>query len=230
MDENTRGFVFTAGLSPGTHTLVVEYTSPLASYSFSHTPVQYHQFLYVLAPAKAWKDFGDLLINIRTPENFIILSSPPLEKARNHYTGQFTGIPSDFLTISAVYENNYDAVETTGNIIAFSSYLLLLVSILYLRRQSHSLIGKNILALFSFLPFFFFRGIGASVITAIATFPEYIGSAYLLSYTETRFTLLRWFLAYLPCLLIAGFIEWLTDKRIFSGFFSLVLDPLRKKR
>jgi hypothetical protein len=64
-------------------------------------PTTTWQVLYILAPAREWKSFGQLEVTVRLPANWECLSTTKLERDGDVLRGSFDGIPSDSLIVGA---------------------------------------------------------------------------------------------------------------------------------
>jgi hypothetical protein len=97
--RNSTSIVFTAEIAPGLHTLKVCYHAP-AGMNLSGNPLVYHQFAYVLAPAKSWEHFGGLDVAIRFPEGWSIACTPEMARDGDILRGSFKDIPADAIAIT----------------------------------------------------------------------------------------------------------------------------------
>lgn len=91
---------FRLKFAPGQHTVRVKYDlRPTAMCSGS--PLRYWQLAYVLAPARQWAGFGSLDAQVLLPEGWQLATSLPMEKDVQGWRGRWSGVPADFLTLSA---------------------------------------------------------------------------------------------------------------------------------
>lgn len=62
-----------------------------------------YQIVYILAPAKAWKDFGTLNVTVNYPPDWHISTTLPMtETEPGLLTAQFDGIPANYLAVTSV--------------------------------------------------------------------------------------------------------------------------------
>jgi hypothetical protein len=60
----------------------------------------YH-IAYILAPAKAWKAFGNLEVEVKLAPDWRFVTTLPMEQVDNTLTATFEGIPADYLIVTA---------------------------------------------------------------------------------------------------------------------------------
>lgn len=96
-DLKTLGFTLT--VSPGEHTIGVNYRAP-ASKNMTSYPHASQQFAYVLAPAKSWDGFGKLDVTVHVPEGWQAASEPALTRDGDTLRATFDGIPADALALT----------------------------------------------------------------------------------------------------------------------------------
>ena len=90
---------FTVVIPPGPRTLKVRYSAEAATH-LNGRPTVYRQFAYVLAPARAWSEFGGLDVKIRLPENWRIACTPPLIREGDTLVGSFDDLPADAIALT----------------------------------------------------------------------------------------------------------------------------------
>ncbi len=90
---------FTLKLPKGKHTLKAKYKAEPTVYKDIGV-MKGWQFAYSLAPAKDWKSFGGLNLNINIPNDWKFFSNVKLEQNGENLTGNFKEIPADFLAIT----------------------------------------------------------------------------------------------------------------------------------
>jgi hypothetical protein len=97
-DPIPHGLQFTVPLSPGEHAIAVQYTARPSSDN-RHTYRDY-TLDYWLSPARQWRSFGSLMVEVWTPPGWQTEVSPPLEPQGNqHWQSTFAELPSDRLTL-----------------------------------------------------------------------------------------------------------------------------------
>jgi hypothetical protein len=122
---NSTSVVFTAEIAPGLHTLKVCYHAH-ASMNLSGDPLVYHQFAYVLAPAKSWEHFGGLDVTIRFPEGWSIACTPEMARDGDTLRGSFTDIPADAvaITIQAPTPPAYERYKQISKVLLIAVVLI----------------------------------------------------------------------------------------------------------
>ncbi|MCE9561771.1 MAG: hypothetical protein K8U57_06920 [Planctomycetes bacterium] len=90
---------FSLDVPPGAHTLVVKYTAAVGTNWRGH-PLRYHQFAYVLAPARSWEGFGGLDVAVYLPENWAATTTPDLIREGDILRGSFPNVPADSIAIT----------------------------------------------------------------------------------------------------------------------------------
>ncbi len=90
---------FTASLSPGSHTVDVRYGAVPAHFH-GHAVFREHTVAYSLAPARAWKSFGGLDVEVLLPPGWEARSLPALTRAGDTLAAHFAALPADHLVIT----------------------------------------------------------------------------------------------------------------------------------
>ena len=83
----------------GLHTLKVRYAAEAAIHHYG-APTLYHQFAYVLAPARTWAAFGGLDVTIHLPGGWRVACTPQLIREGATLTGAFADLPSDAIALT----------------------------------------------------------------------------------------------------------------------------------
>ncbi|MEZ4269732.1 MAG: hypothetical protein R3F39_25515 [Myxococcota bacterium] len=91
---------FHVTLAPGQHTIDVRYAAEPATFD-GRAILREHTVAYALAPARAWKSFGGLDVEVLLPPGWDAKSLPPLTRAGDALTGKFAALPADHLVITA---------------------------------------------------------------------------------------------------------------------------------
>lgn len=94
------GITFALRLTSGTHRIRVRYLARASQVS-GNSPVRYWQLGYVLAPARNWKNFGQLDVTVEVPSRWQLASSLPLQREGDMLRGTFHGVPADALGLTA---------------------------------------------------------------------------------------------------------------------------------
>lgn len=104
-----QGLLFQLAVPPGKHRVEVSYLAEAsAEASTDRERIRWHVH-YILAPARAWKSFGDLSVEVRVPAGWQLEGSVPLHRGSvddpaqsgDLYTSDFTGLPADVLQFQA---------------------------------------------------------------------------------------------------------------------------------
>jgi len=123
---NLKSAKFTINLPKGKHILKAKYKAEPTVYKDIGI-MKGWQFAYSLAPARDWKSFGGLNLNIKIPKDWQFFSNLKLEQAGETLTGKFDQIPADFLavTIQAPVPTSYN----TWVDITFFTFLACLLAV-----------------------------------------------------------------------------------------------------
>lgn len=89
----------TVTIPPRKQDLKVRYAAQTATHLLGK-PTIYHQFAYVLAPAKAWSAFGGLDVTIYLPPKWQVATTPEFTRKGDVLTGQFTELPGDAIALT----------------------------------------------------------------------------------------------------------------------------------
>lgn len=102
---------FSVVAPPGESVLTVRYRAA-ATHTYAR-PAMYRQFVYILAPARAWAGFGGLEVTVHVPEEWTVVSSPGLQRDSGVLRGNFTDVPADAiaLTLRPPVAAGYDGVK-----------------------------------------------------------------------------------------------------------------------
>ncbi len=97
--SEVKPMALTVNIPSGKHDLRVEYAAQTATH-LSGKPTIYHQFAYILAPAKAWSAFGGLDVTIYLPRNWQVAITPALNRKGDVLQGAFTDLPGDAIALT----------------------------------------------------------------------------------------------------------------------------------
>ncbi len=93
-------------------------TAPLyPAIDLSWTPAVYN-YTYLLSPAKTWKSFGELTVDIHTPYYMTQCSLETFTKTENGYTMSANGLPESELTFTLSSAENPDGPDWTDNLLS----------------------------------------------------------------------------------------------------------------
>jgi hypothetical protein len=90
---------FTLTIPSGRQELKVRYAAELTE-NRNGTPTLFHQFAYVLAPAKSWSRFGGLDVTVQVPDGWQTATSPNLHRDGDTLRASFEELPADSLTLT----------------------------------------------------------------------------------------------------------------------------------
>lgn len=102
-------YEMTVVIPEGSHKIRVQYRAE-GSVHRTGRPTLYHQFAYILAPARAWSGFGGMDVTIQIPRNWIVSCNLPLQRTGDILSGNFSELPADAiaLTTQAAVSDTYD--------------------------------------------------------------------------------------------------------------------------
>ncbi|MEK7724319.1 MAG: hypothetical protein AAB336_08240 [Acidobacteriota bacterium] len=115
---------FTLNIPKGKHTLKAIYKAEPTVYK-NIGVMKGWQFAYSLSPAKDWKSFGGLNLNIKIPKDWKFFSNLKLEQNGENLTGNFKELPADFLAVTT--QAPIPASYNTSTDITFFTFLACLV-------------------------------------------------------------------------------------------------------
>jgi hypothetical protein len=101
-------YAMTVVIPEGSHKLRVQYRAEAAVHSYGQ-PTLYHQFAYILAPARAWSGFGGMDVTIQLPRDWSVSCNLPLQRTGDVLAGRFSELPADAiaLTTQAAVSDSY---------------------------------------------------------------------------------------------------------------------------
>ena len=115
-------------LREGKHTLVVKYNAePTTTYLYpTNSLTKIHTLSYALYPAKNWKSFGGLQLNVKYPSSWEIKSNVGTKGKSGQLNKSFNNIPSDFLHIHIRYS------EVRAKFLLYGCYVIIAGLFFYL--------------------------------------------------------------------------------------------------
>ena len=90
----------TVVIPEGSHKLRVQYRAEAAIHRFGQ-PTIYHQFAYILAPARSWSRFGGMDVTIQLPHGWNFACNLPLQRTGDVLAGSFSEVPADAIALTA---------------------------------------------------------------------------------------------------------------------------------
>ncbi len=136
-----RWYEYTITLKPG-ETIVNTVTAPIyPSFHTTYEPPIY-EYIYLLSPAKSWKQFGPISVIVNTPYYMTESGPEAFEHTNNRYTCHFTGLPEEELTFTLCQESDPTAPSHTlsmfSPIFMIAVLLLLIVGVCILMRKNNT--------------------------------------------------------------------------------------------
>jgi hypothetical protein len=100
--ETVSSYAFNVTIPSGQSTLSVTYNAEPQQYrTGGYTDrLESYQFAYILAPARAWADFGGLDVTVRLSSGWRAASRPGLERVGDELRGSFSELPADALALT----------------------------------------------------------------------------------------------------------------------------------
>ncbi len=92
-------YAMTVVIPQGSHKLRVQYRAEAAVHRYGQ-PTLYHQFAYILAPARAWSGFGGMDVTIQLPKDWSVSCNLPLQRTGDMLAGSFSELPADAITMT----------------------------------------------------------------------------------------------------------------------------------
>lgn len=89
----------TVSIPPGEQDLKVSYLTQTTTHLLGK-PTIFHQFAYVLAPAKSWAAFGGLDITVHLPPAWQVAITPTLTREGDDLKGAFSELPDDAISLT----------------------------------------------------------------------------------------------------------------------------------
>lgn len=99
-DTQHEWILFTVPLQTGQQVIEVSYEVEAGAYYSLYYTARYWQTAYILAPARTWKSFGKLEVEVLAPDNWQVKSNLPLVQQGHLWTASFDGLPADFITLT----------------------------------------------------------------------------------------------------------------------------------
>jgi hypothetical protein len=100
---------FSIPLKPGQHNIEVSYEVEAgAYYALKHT-ARFWQTAYILAPARQWKSFGGLDLEVLAPDGWQVRSNLSLANQGEKWVASFEALPADFIALTTVHPTGSEA-------------------------------------------------------------------------------------------------------------------------
>jgi hypothetical protein len=127
-DTQHEWILFTVPLRTGRQTIEVSYEVEAGAYYSPDHTAKYWQTAYILSPAKTWKSFGGLTLEVMAPANWPVKSNLPLVNEGERWTGRFDSLPADFLTLTTQHPDGrrVAAMGLAGSAVFFAFCTILL--------------------------------------------------------------------------------------------------------
>lgn len=104
-DTQHEWILFTVPLQTGKQTIEVSYEVEAGSYYYERSTAKYWQTAYILAPARTWKSFGGLDLEVLAPDNWQVKSNLPLVNQGQQWSASFDSLPADFIALTTQHPN-----------------------------------------------------------------------------------------------------------------------------
>ncbi len=104
-DTQHEWILFTVPLQTGRQTIEVTYEVEAGAYYSQYHAAKYWQTAYILAPARTWKSFGGLDLEVLAPNNWQVKSNLPLQNQGQSWTASFDSLPADFISLTTQHPN-----------------------------------------------------------------------------------------------------------------------------
>lgn len=99
-DTQHQWIQFTVPLQTGKQSIEVTYEVEAGAYYSQYHTARYWQTAYILAPARTWKSFGGLDLEVLAPENWQVKSNLGLMNQGQSWTASFDCLPADFIALT----------------------------------------------------------------------------------------------------------------------------------
>lgn len=128
--------LFTVPLQTGRQSIEVSYEVEAGRYYSEKYTALFWQTAYILAPARTWKSFGGLDVEVLAPETWQVKSNLPLVNQGQQWTASFDSLPADFIALTTVHPNNKRVlVIDTSEMFYFFGMMTLLIGLRHMIRR-----------------------------------------------------------------------------------------------
>lgn len=127
--STTRYVRFRISIDSGAHTLQAKYVANMAVMDLSYF-VNEHLFTYVLSPARQWKGYEGLDLQVYIPQGWLYRSNLTFDVAENKLTGSWTKLPGDYLYVITHADDSTG--DTIVNWFTYGLWLLVIAIFLWL--------------------------------------------------------------------------------------------------
>lgn len=182
--EGLSGAHFKIPLASGEQSIKVSYEVTPPVYHPAGRPYREHQFAYVLAPAKHWRSFGELNLELKMPPGFEYRSEPALKLQE-----RFAQLPADAFVITVARQGRFVdyAVGVTGAAGALAVFLAFHLGGRRRIESAVALVVKGIVAGLAGACLVFFAGLGAPLLDQVQLDATQVSRSF--SYARTFTTL-----------------------------------------
>lgn len=161
---------FTVPLQTGRQSIEVTYEVEAGEYYSQYHTAKYWQTAYILAPARTWKSFGGLDLEVLAPDKWQVKSNLPLQNQGQSWTASFDSLPADFISLTTQHPNGKRVfVVGTLQMVYFFGLMTLLLGFRHMASRykavrQHAIVEEHpacdrhtswLLFLCSLLPLFF---------------------------------------------------------------------------
>ena len=99
-DTQHQWILFTVPLQTGRQNIEVTYEVEAGEYYAERYTAKFWQTAYILAPARTWKSFGGLDLEVLAPDNWQVKSNLALVNQGQRWTASFDALPADYLALT----------------------------------------------------------------------------------------------------------------------------------
>jgi hypothetical protein len=210
--KSLAGYPFELALTRGHHVLEAQYDAVPGWIAYPNSPAQFWQLDYYLAPARSWKAFKHLEIDLHVPKGWLVATEPALERrGEDRLSGTFEQIPFDYLAIKLAAPNNYSSLSTIREVGFYAAWIVtILVGLFAFRRRRGFLVGVG-RAFLAIVCFFLIRLVTGYVVQSAADNSAHVSPAFLLL-TRDPLTASIWMFLLFVILAIVAFVRWLVRR------------------
>ncbi len=183
-DERLKGAHFEVPLVAGEQAIEVSYQVSAPVYHPSGQPYREHQFAYILAPARQWKSFGELKLELKMPQGYEYRTTPKLET-----NNTFDELPADAIVITVARTGKF--VDYSTAVVGLAGALaVMLAFVVGSQRRIESMLAlliKGIVAGLAGACLVLFASLGTPLLDQMQLDPTEVSRSF--SYSRTFTTL-----------------------------------------
>jgi hypothetical protein len=218
-DTQHEWILFIVPLQTGRQTIEVTYEVEAGAYYSERYSAKFWQTAYILAPARTWKSFGGLDIEVLAPENWQVKGNLPLMNQGQRWWASFDSLPADFIALTTQHPSGKRVtVVDPAQMLYFFGFLTFIIGLQHARKRFQQIKSNPVLEhgpkcyhlsgllfLLSFLPLVWNC---LSIIWENADVPPTQGN-YQLPVINIYFYSMYWLIFIVPLMLFSRAILWL---------------------